>query len=112
MKDCVRLIKTKKTRMRLEYSLTPYHKYLKVGRDSMKVLRKTGRTRRLQTTRSFWVWMTSLQGQFPRAMGNKPKPGKCDLLQFQSRCPIKETLRNEEGNLECKEIFANQDTHK
>jgi len=45
-------------------------------------------------------------------MRNKPKPGKCDLLQFQSRCPKKEILTNEEGNPECKEIFANQDTHK
>ena len=26
-------------------------------------------------------------------MRNKPKLGKCDLLQFQSRCPAKETLR-------------------
>ena len=34
------------------------------------------------------------------------------LLQFQSRCPKEETFRNEEGNPECKEIFANQDTHK
>ena len=47
----------------------------------------------------------------PRAKGNKPKPGKHDLLQLQSRCPKKETFRNE-GNPECKEIFANQNTHK
>ena len=60
---------------------------------------------------SIWVckvfWNPS-----PRAMRNKPKLAKRDLLQFQSRCPAKETLRNEEGSPECKEIFANQDIHK
>jgi len=45
-------------------------------------------------------------------MRNKPKTAKHDLLQFQSRCPGKETLRNEEGNPEYEEIFANQDIHK
>ena len=45
-------------------------------------------------------------------MRNQPKPGKGDLLQSQTRCPEKENLRNEEGNPECKEIFANQDIHK
>ena len=47
MKDHVRVIKRKKMRTGLEQSLTPYtkltpnNKYIKVRRDSMKVLRKT-----------------------------------------------------------------------
>ena len=46
-KEHVRVIKRKKMRRELEQSLTPYMKltpnikYLKVRRDSMKVLRKT-----------------------------------------------------------------------
>ena len=33
-------------------------------------------------------------------------------FNFKAGVPKKKTFKNEEGNRECKEIFANQDTHK
>ena len=55
--------------------------------------------------RSFWITLIE-QWEI------NPKPGNYDLHQFQRRCPKKWPYGMKEGNPECKEIFANQNTHK
>lgn len=89
LKDLVKVIKTKKMRMRLEHSNTIWKSWGKMGRTCDNI-----------NYRSFWI---NLIEQWKI----NPKPGKHNLLPFQSKCPKKD-LKEWKGNPGCKEIFANQ----
>ena len=83
LKDLVKVIKTKKMRMRLEHSNTIWKSWGKMGRTCDNINYKVFLSLDDIIARSFWI---NLIEQWEI----NPKPGKHNLLPFQSKCPKKD----------------------